>query len=210
MDVYQTEEQQVEAIKSFWAKYGTSLITGLVLGLSGFVGIGYYKDNKLAEEMLVSDSFQAVMEQSQAGGSTFTAAAEAFIKDNQDSSYAVLTSLALAKEASTHLDWNGAEKYLASAISQAKDQGVKGIATLRLARVQVQQEAYDKALTTLSSKLPESFTANVEEIKGDIYLKQGKADLARNSYQVAIAASEANVNPALQMKLDDLAVAVKL
>jgi len=210
VDVYQTEEQQVEAIKAFWAKYGNSLIAGLVLGLSGFVGIGYYKENKLAEEMLVSDSFQAVMEQSQAGGNNFTSAAEAFIKDNEGSSYAVLASLALAKEATTHLDWSGAEKHLASAAEKAKDQGIKAIATLRLARVQVQQEAYDKALTTLSAKLPDSFIADVEEVKGDIYLKQGKTDLARNSYQVAIAASEANVNPGLQMKLDDLAVAVKL
>ena len=50
----------------------------------------------------------------------------------------------------------------------------------------------------------------LEEIKGDTYLLQGKKELARNSYQVAIAADGLASSPSLQMKLDDLATAVKL
>jgi len=39
---------------------------------------------------------------------------------------------------------------------------------------------------------------------------QGKKELARNAYQVAIAADGLAGSPGLQMKLDDLATAVNL
>ena len=50
----------------------------------------------------------------------------------------------------------------------------------------------------------------VEEIKGDAYLQQGKKPLARTAYQAALDAAGETANPALQMKLDDLAEAVIL
>ena len=64
--------------------------------------------------------------------------------------------------------------------------------------------------TFSSSPLPESFSAEVEEIKGDVYLLQNKAELARNAYQAAIAAGGLTNSPSLQMKLDDLATAIDL
>jgi predicted negative regulator of RcsB-dependent stress response len=81
---------------------------------------------------------------------------------------------------------------------------------LRLARVQVQLEQYSEALATLNTAFPESFTAAIEEIRGDAYLQQGKKDLARNAYQAAIAADGLTTNPNLQIKLDDLAEVTSL
>ena len=92
----------------------------------------------------------------------------------------------------------------------APSDGIKGIASVRLARVQIQQEQFDEALATLSKPIPESFTAAVEEIKGDIYLLQNKTELALNAYQVAIASDGLATSPNLQMKVDDLATAVNL
>ncbi|MEW8396328.1 MAG: tetratricopeptide repeat protein, partial [Candidatus Thiodiazotropha sp.] len=38
MSEYQTEEEQVEAIKRWWKENGTSVIAGLVIGLGGIFG----------------------------------------------------------------------------------------------------------------------------------------------------------------------------
>ena len=35
MEIYNSEEQQVEAIKRFWKENGTAIIAGVVLGLGG-------------------------------------------------------------------------------------------------------------------------------------------------------------------------------
>lgn len=210
MDIYQTEEQQVEAIKGYWEENGNMIIAGIVLGFAGFIGFNYYKDNKLSDEMAISNSYQMLIENSGIDKEAFSENAAKFITDNSTTSYASLTALALAKEAASKQDWAEAESQLAAAIASAPTDGIKGIASLRLARVQIQLAQYEQAFATLAKPLPESFTAAIEEIKGDTYLLQGKKELARNSYQVAIAADGLASSPSLQMKLDDLATAVNL
>ena len=116
----------------------------------------------------------------------------------------------MAKESANHKDWPQVEKYLITAIEKSMDAGIKGIATIRLARVQIQLDQIEKALATLATSLPASFKAAVEEIKGDAYLKQDKKDLARSAYQSALDVNSQAGNPALQMKLDDLAEVINL
>lgn len=210
MEIYQTEEQQVEAIKGYWAENGNMIIAGIALGFAGFIGFNVYKDSKLEEELAVSDSYQTLLEASVNDKATFAQNAEKFISENAGTSYESLTALALAKEFATDKDWENAQAQLTVAINSAPSDGIKAIASLRLARVQIQQEQYEQALSTLAQPLPESFRAAIEEIKGDTYLLQGKKELARNAYQAAIDADGLASSPNLQMKLDDLATAVNV
>lgn len=205
MEIYETEEQQVDAIKSYWKKNGNSLIAGLVIGLAGFVGFNYYKDAQLEAELATSDAYQALVDSIQTKPDDFIPSAEAFIAENKESNYASLTALTLAHKAASHQDWPQVEKYLTTAINSSTDEGIKAIASIRLARVQMQLENVDGALQTLNATLPQSFKSSIEEVKGDAYLIQGKKDLARTSYQDAIAATAGKAKPSLQMKLDDLA-----
>lgn len=210
MEIYQTEEQQVEAIKGYWAENGNMIIIGIALGFAGFIGFNVYKDSKLDDELAVSDSYQSLIENSVEDKATFGVNAEKFIKENSGTSYESLTALALAKEAAAKKDWQSAQTQLTAAIKSAPSDGIKGIASLRLARVQIQQSQYDQALVTLATSLPESFKAAIEEAKGDTYLLQDKKELARNAYQAAIDADGLASSPNLQMKLDDLATAVNI
>lgn len=207
---HQTEEQQVEALKAFWNDNGNSIIAGLVIGFAAFIGYGYYKEHKLEQEMNTSQAYQNVVELAGKDDKAYREAGEKFINDNNASSYSALTALALAKDAATHQDWQQAEKFLTTAIDKSTENSIKAIATVRLARVQIQLEKYDEAIATVSKELPASFNADIEEIKGDAFLKQDKQELARNAYQAAIDASKDNANPALQMKLDDLAEQIVL
>ena len=211
MDIDQTEEQQVETIKRIWSEYGNSIIAGLVIGLGGFVGFNVYQEKQMEQELATSDAYQSVAELlAEEKNEAFREQADAFIAQNKESAYAVLASLSLAKDAATHKDWSKAEQHLSTAISQSTDKAITGIAVLRKARVQLQQEKIDEALATLATPLSTSFLASVEETKGDAYLMQGKKELARNAYQAAISASGENVPTALQMKLDDLAESVSI
>jgi predicted negative regulator of RcsB-dependent stress response len=205
VEIYQTEEQQVDAIKGYWKQNGNTIIAGITLGFAGFIGFNFYQDNQLEQELLVSDNYQTLIEQSTKDANAFSADAKKFIDENGTSSYASLTSLAMAKESASHKDWPLVQKQLTSAIATAPSEGIKAIASLRLARVQVQLEQYTEALATLNKPLPASFTSAIEEIKGDAYLQQGKKDLARNAYQAAISADGLATSPSLQMKIDDLA-----
>ena len=212
METYQTEEQQVEAIKKFWQENGNFIIGGILVGLGSFVGFNHYKDSKLESEESTTAAYMEMMQAAETNGDNFAQDGEAFINAHKESSFASFTSLALAKDAVSHKDWTGAAKHLQMAIDNAADEGVKSIALLRLARVQLQQEQADKALATLSTEMAEGFAGVAEEVKGDAYLMQGKPELARTSYQAAIDAlgTAAASNQSLQMKLDNLAEHVEL
>lgn len=210
MEVYQTEEQQVEAIKGFWKENGNAILGGFAVGMAAFVGYNFYQDSKLDAELSTADQFQTVIEGAEKDGATLKASGEAFIAANSESSYASLTALALAKEAANEQDWASVQTYLTTAVEKAPTAEIKALATIRLARVEVELNELDKALTTLSATLPASFAALVEEVKGDVYVKQDKKDLARNAYQAAIDADGLASSPNLQMKLDDLAVVTNL
>ncbi|WP_286234853.1 YfgM family protein [Thalassotalea sediminis] len=210
MDINQTEEQQVEQLKKIWNEYGNAIIAGLVLGFAGFIGFGYYKDSKLNQELAVSENFQKVIALVEDGDEAFQSRGQAFIKNNAGTNYASLTALALAKDSAEHKDWAQVETYLNQAIENTTDKGIKSLAKLRLARVQIETKQIELALNTLSGEFPAAFTAELEEIKGDAYLLNGDKDNARTAYQAALDASAAGTTPVLQMKYDNLAEPIVL
>ncbi len=205
MEIYQSEEQQVEAIKKYWSENGNSLIAGLVIGLSAFVGWNYYQDSKVEAQENVSANFEKAMLAFDNQQSDFKANTEKFIAENDKNAYSVFAAFALAKQEVSTENWSAAEQHLNQAVELATSDSLQSIALLRLARVHIQQENYAAALATLEKPMPESFKASVEVIKGDTYLLQGKNDLAKVAYQAAADAGGLTANPSLQMKIDDLA-----
>ncbi|MFD2164875.1 YfgM family protein [Thalassotalea euphylliae] len=210
MEQFETEEQQVEAIKKFWQENGNYIISGLVVGFAGFIGFNYYQDTKLAQEEAVASEYTALLESKDTDNEAFKTDADKFIQANSESSYASLTAFSLAKDAVEREDYEKAVAFLNTAIEKAPTDAIKAIAVIRLARVQIQLGEFDTALATVGQPLPEGFKASAEEIKGDAYLKQGKKELARNAYQAAIDADGLATNPTLQVKIDDLAQATNL
>ena len=50
MDVYKTEEEQVEAIKKWWQENGKSIIAGVVIGITAIFGWRAY-DSHMAVQV---------------------------------------------------------------------------------------------------------------------------------------------------------------
>lgn len=206
MEGYATEEQQVEALKAWWKSYGNTVIIGIIVVLASIVGVRYYNDSKTEAQEQVSKAYEAVIAELSEKGLDSQQATQAFIDANSDSAYASLTALNLATLAVNKQDYAEAEKQLAWVAAHGEHDGVVSLANLRLARVQAEQQKYDAALASLAKIKAETFAGKVAEVKGDIYLLQGKSTDARTAYESALLASGAN-RQLLQLKLDDLAVA---
>ncbi len=206
MEGYATEEQQVEALKAWWKSYGNTVIIGIVVVLASIVGVRYYKDSQIEAQEQVSKAYEAAIAELSEKGLDSQQATQAFIDANSDSAYASLTALNLAAQAVNKLDYAEAEKQLEWAAAHAGHDSVVALANLRLARVQAEQAKYDAAQATLAKIQVETFAGKVAEVKGDVYLLQGKNADARAAYESALLANGAN-RQLLQLKLDDLAVA---
>ncbi|WP_100643261.1 YfgM family protein [Alteromonas facilis] len=202
MEQFATEEQQVEAIKRFWKENGMAIVVGAVLGLGGLWGWRYYSDSQLAAKEAASLEYQSVIEglQTEAG----LERAKTFLSSNEASGYASLTAMIMAAQAIQSEDLDSAATYLKTA-TEAQDVALRDMALVRLARVQLAQNDADSALDNVSKVASESFTAQVEEIKGDAYSLKADFVQARLAYGNAVEA--APENRVVKMKLDNLAVA---
>jgi len=201
MEIYSTEEQQAEAIKRFFRENGLSLALGVIVGLGGLYGWKAYNQNQITTAEQASDAYTKLVE-----SDSVLTSADAFISENKDTQYATLAAFVAAKEAVDAQNLDLANEKLSWIVTNVDNAQLKAIATTRLARVQIAQQQYDDALSTLNAPLPEAFNANVAELKGDIYTQQGNKEQARVAYQAAVDAGGLTSNPLLQIKLDDLAV----
>lgn len=203
MELYDTEEQQVEAIKDWWKENGKAVIFGAVIGLGGLFGWRYYQDSVVAAQEAALQSYSKAMDALQAKGIESEGTIQTFIDANKETEYAVLAAMQLAKaqvdagqldEALAQLEW---------AKGATKDAALKPLLTFRVARLQAEQGQFDDALTQLTSIQEKSWAGRVAELRGDILMRKGDSAAAYAAYTEAQQAEDASQT--LQMKLDDLA-----
>jgi predicted negative regulator of RcsB-dependent stress response len=202
MERYETEEQQVEAIKRFWKENGVAIIVGAALGLGGLYGWRYYNDTKIASQEQASSNYEIATQELGSNEVGFSRAQD-YIDSNSETGYALLMSLNLAQQAIERKDLTEASKQLGFVAASAQNTSIQAIANLRLARVKLDQGQHEEALATLDNISDEAFTAQLQETKGDIFFAQQLFDKARAAYSAALQ-ENAN-NNVLKMKLDDLA-----
>ena len=207
---YDLEEQEkLDAIKAWWARYGT-LITTLAVVVALAVGGGLswkaYQSHRTNQAM---GYFEALEEAARMGGpesSLRIKAAVATLRDDYGSTaYAARGVLIAAQALQAQQDIDGAREQLEWLAGQSKHALLQPVARVRLAGLLLDQKQYEAALAQLNN--PPSAFANVfADRKGDILAAQGKKDEARTIWQSAVGTMEVNdpLLPIVQLKLDAL------
>jgi len=205
---YETEEQQVDAIKGWWKENGNTLIIAAVVGLAGLWGWRFYNESVISNQEEASQAYSDVLVKfEKEGGEARLAELTTFVENNQGNSYGVLAALLLAKEAIVQKDFRLAKTQFVQLQSQNEYAPLNALINLRLARVETQLGEYEQALKTVALIENASFLAKASQVKGVVYLKQGELEKARAAFQDAVNASQGNIDPVLQLQLDDLAIA---
>lgn len=202
---YETEEQQLEAIKNWWKENSTNIIGGIVVGVMSIYGWQYYQSESISHAQDASVLYEKVL-----NNSTIEAKAnEQLIHVNKleaeyaDTPYASLSALILAKQQLEAGEVIKAQQQYQWVIENASQVEIQYLAKLRLARLYLNANQSDQALALLSESYPQSYNTMVLELKGDVLLSQGKAKLARVAYKQAIVMSDGS-SRWLQLKIDDL------
>lgn len=211
MDVYDSEQEQIEAIKKWWKENGVAILLGLVLGLGGVFGWRWwvgYQDQRAVDASGLYESALAAL--AKGGAEQTRELADRLAADYADTPYAVLAAFAAAKVAVDGGDLGAAEARLRWALDHAGSEPYRHMARLRLARVLVGADRAEAALTLLQGVEAGSFAPRYDELRGDALARLGRRDEARAAYAAALAAlpAPAENRDLLQMKLNDLATPV--
>ncbi|WP_347453145.1 tetratricopeptide repeat protein [Acinetobacter thermotolerans] len=210
-----SDDDQLESLKSFTKKYGSSIITGILVALIAFFGWEYWQKKNLAESQKETARVQQLMDEAGAAqGDAFAKLAETadkIVKEAPDSAQAIQTQLVMAKLAYDKQDYAAAERALKKVEnSKVDDAGLVQIVKLRLAYAQLAQKKYDEALKTLDAVTEPAFKATADEARGDIYVAKNDIENAKKVYQSAWDAlvERKEERQILQIKLESVGVLV--
>ncbi len=203
---YETEEQQVEALKAWWNENGRAVITGVVIGAAVIGSWTFWQSHKEAQVVAASDSFSRTLEAINANDNATAAKLADELQDDQaDSLYSSYANFAAARSDVENDNLQGAADRLKWVADNAPQDDIQLIAKVRLARVQGALGDAAAGLSTLPASFPEVFTGLVEEARGDLLLQNGDVDAARSAYESAQDSEYITNREGLTMKLNELA-----
>lgn len=214
MSRYGTEEEQIEAFKSWWNKNGTQLLSGILIIVIAVSGWKWWENNEYVSAANASTTFDALQMHSQAGSfSEVSREALKLMQEQPESPYAAAAALLYATfkyrsgevaEAVNNLNW---------VTEKSTDQALKVTANLRLARIEIEQNKLEEATTRLSEMqtldLNPVQQSNADYVLAMISLHSGDKTEAYKAFAKVVEndAAEKNLSSLAQIQMDDLAQA---
>jgi predicted negative regulator of RcsB-dependent stress response len=199
------EQDQIDAFKAFWNRYGNLLLTVatvVLLAIAGWRAWGYWQQKQAVSASVVYEQLREAVERNdisrvkQVSGELF--------EQHPGTVYGSMGALLAAKAYFDAGDLKAAKAPLQWAVDKAKDPEHALLARVRLAGILLDEKAYDEGLKLLSVTDAGVFEGLFADRRGDLLVAQGKVSEARAAYQLSLQKLEANsaLRPIVQLKLD--------
>lgn len=213
MSEMRTEEEQVEAIKSWWKENGRSTVIGIVIAVAAVFGWRGWQDHQVNTANNASALYQTLVGQASAQQGQVISDEQrksaSFIAnqlktDYESSSYAQYAALWLAKLAAEQGEIDQAKAELNWVLQQKPEVAVAQVVKMRLAQLMLASGEAEAALKQLGDAPASGFEAGFYELKGDLLVSLNRDEEARKAYQSGLEANSDNARPLIALKLDDL------
>jgi predicted negative regulator of RcsB-dependent stress response len=179
------EQEQVDALKAFWAKYGNLIVWTATIVLAAFAGWNFWLKHERDLSAQASTLYGEMEAAAQAGDAARAATIFGDMKARvPKTTYAQQGGLLAAKVESD----KGKPADAMAALQWVADNGNEenaAVARLRLAGLLADAKKSDEALKQLEQVKPASFVPLVADRRGDILLAKGDKDGARTAYKAA-------------------------
>lgn len=209
----QTEQEQIEEIKNFWGNYGKPIFIGVLIAITIIAVWKFWQSHQIAKKTKEAQVYQLLMMTmaqpvDKINMKDVVGAAESLQSESPNSYYAQYAKFYVAKLAVETGKLDQAVTELKAVLDKPADAVIAELARQRLAQVFIAQNKLDDASQLLDTPVDKAFSISRLELKGDVLLKKGDIDKARDTYSEALTlakeAKSAN-QIIIKMKLDDLA-----
>ena len=188
------EQEQLDAVKQFWKRYGnlvTWLLIAALVAYSGWTGWNWWQREQATQAGAMFDELDKAAQAADVGkvAQVFGDLKARYPKTAFAQQGGLLAAKVQAEKGQTDaaqatLDWVG---------DNATETEYQTIARLRLAGLLLDNKKYDEALKQLDSATAAGFEPLVADRRGDVLMSQGKPDDAKASYTKAWQAMDAKI-----------------
>ncbi len=204
MEIYSNEKEQIDALRRFFLNYGKILLTTAILAAGVLAGWYYWQQDQSNSEQERSAAYQQVISALNDDQPDTLDAVARYAFDNHNT-YGVMASLNLAKHYADLGKLGKAAAQLQMGLKNTRDDLLRSLIRLRLARIQLEQKKTDDALKTLDEIKDESWSPMVAEVRGEALKSKGDTKGARAAWQQAIDANNSSaLRKRLLMRINDL------
>lgn len=216
MAAYDLEEQErIDALKDWWAKWGTWIyvaIGAFLVGILAVQGWRYYQRSQGEQAEVLFKSVQKTAQEGAAAKESkkLSEAASAIAEKFPNAFYASEAQLMAAKAAFDLNDFATAKKHLLW-VTEKGPAVHSNVARIRLASVMLEEKQFDEALKVLDQVKEEAYSSMAADLRGDVLVSQGRRDEARAAYQIAVekAGDRSPMKALSQAKLDGVGGSTK-
>jgi predicted negative regulator of RcsB-dependent stress response len=199
-----SEAEQMERAKGWLKTNGIWIIAGIAIGAGGLGAWHWYEDRRTAQAETASARYEELVDaftrSDRARGMTLL---DQLNREYAWTPYASLGTLIAARVQVESNELDKAAAGLKSVMDNSKDDELKMVARLRLARVQAAQGKYDDALGTLKVEEGGEFAPRLADTRGDVLLAKGDRTGALKEYLAARASED---NGRIDFELLDLKI----
>ena len=182
------EGEQWEAIKAWLRQNGLAILAGALIGIIGLLGWRWWQGRQDTQRLAANAAYENLLTTFDSGDiDSATKQLEQFRKDHADSAYVAPAGLAAARVYVLRNELDKAAAQLHIVADTSRDEQLRIVARLRLARVQVAQGKPDDALATLGTADAGAFESAVAEVRGDARLAKGDRAGALKDYEASRA-----------------------
>ena len=189
------EQEQLDALKAFWKRYGnlvTWLLVAVMAAFAAWNGWNWWQRDQAMKSGAMYDELERA---AQAGDAAKTARIFVDLKERfPRTAYTQQGALVTAKLQFDQGQFDAARESLAWVAEKGVEEEIRTVARLRLAALQAEAKQFDAALKTLDAATAPTFEALVADRRGDVLAAQGKPEQARAAYQTAWAAMSDKVD----------------
>lgn len=215
MAVYESEQEQLEEIKKWWQENGSSVLTGVALGLAilfGWRGWEAYTNRQAENASAFYEQVLINLEQNK--GDQARQVANSLLSEQSNSPYASLAQLNLAAQDLKEGNLDSSQARLQWVMERNALPQITHVARLRKVKLFLSQGKLDEAKKLMDSVADKGrFKASYTVLQGDIAMAQGQLEVARTAYTEALQSDALAGGEGLfsrdeknlvQMKLDNL------
>ena len=201
------EQEQLDELKAWWAKYGNLILTVttvVLLAFAAYNGWRWYQRGQAEDAAGVYAELERAMaaKETERVGTLSSTLTDKYGR----TAYGSMAALQAARWYAENGDSAGARTRLQWVIEHADGPEVIAIARVRLAGVLLDEKQFDEALKVLEGASTTIHATAIADRRGDILFAQNKIDEARAAYRDALAKAtpEHPLRQIIQLKLDAL------